>query len=64
MDGRPGIAVDDGDRFRGLTCDETRYPGDLSTLIMSGENLSEIGGRLLGEPVIDYLRLNIVARRA
>jgi acylpyruvate hydrolase len=53
MDGRPGIAVDDGDRFRGLTCDETRYPGDLSTLIMSGENLSEIGGRLLGEPVID-----------
>jgi acylpyruvate hydrolase len=58
--GRQGIAVDDGDRFRGLTCDETRYPGDLSTLIMSSEDLSEVGGRLLEEPVVDVRAVTLL----
>jgi hypothetical protein len=53
VSGRQGIAVDDGDGFRGVTCDKPRYPGDLSTLITSSQTLLEIGRRLLAEPVID-----------
>jgi Fumarylacetoacetate (FAA) hydrolase family len=60
MGGRQGIAVDDGDRFRGLTCDKARYPGDLSTLIISSEDLSEVGRRLLEEPVIDVRAVTLL----
>jgi acylpyruvate hydrolase len=51
--GRQGIAVNDGDSFRGLTSDKARYPGDLSTLILSSEDLSDVGRRLLDEPVVE-----------
>jgi acylpyruvate hydrolase len=60
MDGRQGIAVNDGDRFRGLTCDKTRYPGDLSTLVMSSENLSDVGGHLLKEPIVDVRAVTLL----
>jgi acylpyruvate hydrolase len=53
MGGLQGIGVIDGDRFRGLTCDKPRYPGDLTALIRSHEDLSEVGRRLLDEPAID-----------
>jgi acylpyruvate hydrolase len=66
VSGRQGIAVDygdgdgDGDGFRGVTCEKPRYPGDLSTLITSSQNLLEIGRRLLAEPVIDMRAVTLL----
>ncbi|MDB5603806.1 MAG: hypothetical protein JWP25_706 [Bradyrhizobium sp.] len=60
MGGRQGIAVNDGNGFRGLTSDKTRYPGDLSTLVMSSADLSDIGRRLLEEPVVDVRAVSLL----
>jgi acylpyruvate hydrolase len=60
MGGRQGIAVDDGNGFRGVTCDKSTFPGDLPTLITSSHRLPEIGRCLLAEPVVDIRAVTLL----
>ena len=51
--GVPGIAVDEGLGWHGLTQRDGRFPGSLPELIAQGSDLLHIGGSLRQSPAID-----------
>src|ERR1700749_3144185 len=51
--GVPGIAVDDGSGWRGLTQGDSGFPGTLPELIAQGADLVRIGRSLGQSPAID-----------
>jgi acylpyruvate hydrolase len=59
-EGVPGIAVDDGSGWHGLTKRESGFPGTLPELIAQGADLSRIGRELLPMPAIDLNAVRIL----
>jgi acylpyruvate hydrolase len=59
-EGVPGIAVDDGSGWHGLTKRESGFPGTLPELIAQGAALSRIGRELLPMPAIDLNAVRIL----
>ena len=49
LDGKPGLAVETGDGFRGLMADAAGYPGDLGTLIAKGDAAVKRAGETLAK---------------
>lgn len=58
--GIPGIAVDEGSGWRGLTEGESGFPGTLPDLIAQGADLSRTGRDLLRMPAIDLNAVQIL----
>ena len=58
--GVPGIAVDDGSGWHGLTARESGFPSTLPELIAQGADLLRTGRNLLPMPAIDLNAVRIL----
>ena len=58
--GVPGIAIDDGAGWRGVTERENGFPGTLPELIAQGADLLGRGANLLAMPTIDLNAVRIL----
>lgn len=52
VNGRPGIAVPDGDALRGYASGHALYPGDLDSLLAAGADLAGVDKLLRAAPVV------------